>query len=340
MLALIAAAAMIAGAVVVRGKLETGSLSSPGAAKDPATLICIPELKPVCDELKDDRVTVVVEHAGATVDRLAGNETVDADAWLTLAPWPDIARDLRQREARGSLPTGGSESIARSPLVMVVSQERGARLDAACGTGTTWRCIGGFSGVVWRDLEGQQAWGRLRPGIDDPAENATGLLVLGHAASDFFRTTSFSTADMDKPGFQNWLMQLSEGMGKRRTPTSLRDQITYGSGAFDVVGTTEAEAVPGAERATPPGGRLEVRYADPPAVADVVLAPLRDGDGSERLAELFQDDGRSALARAGWRVEGLDGEEVPSEPALPQDSNLPGGGALQALRTRWEEVTR
>jgi hypothetical protein len=72
------------------------------------------------------------------------------------------------------------------------------------------------------------------------------------------------------------------------------------------------------------------------ATADVVLASA-GGDTARRVRDVAGgDDIRRALADAGWRVEG---RPAPGT-ALPQTSNLPSPGFLDALRSRAEEVRR
>ncbi len=84
-----------------------------------------------------------------------------------------------------------------------------------------------------------------------------------------------------------------------------------------------------------------MRYLEPVAVAEVVLAPLRPGRGSERVQNIVKDRGPAALAQAGWRVAGQQtAAGVPAQPELPSDTNLPIPGVLEALRIRWEEIAR
>ncbi|MDQ4133181.1 MAG: hypothetical protein M3179_08260, partial [Actinomycetota bacterium] len=68
-LAVLAAVAMVAGAVVVRSRLDDGD--SDGVA---GRLTCGPELEAVCERLRRDQgdgLTIVVEPAGVTAERLA-----------------------------------------------------------------------------------------------------------------------------------------------------------------------------------------------------------------------------------------------------------------------------
>ena len=340
LLALVVAAAMIAGALYVRGGTD-GNLPGPLTSREPAQLVCVSELKSVCEAIAGDHdnVEVRVEEAGATADALLADEPVEDDAWLTLAPWPQLVSEARVRGGGAALPPPGTP-LARSPLVRVVAKERGAVLEKDCAD-LSWRCVGRSAGRDWTDLGGEETWGRFKPGFTDPSASASGLLVLGQAASEFLGTTEFSARDLDREGFLSWFQQLGDGVPGHGTPgnTPFQQQLRFGAAQFDLVGTTEAEAA--AALASPRGEDFTMRYPKNLAVADVVLAPLRDGDGADRLASLFEESGKTALAEAGWRVEGQPAAAgVPAEPALPAKSNVPTGGVLDALSGRWEENAR
>jgi hypothetical protein len=84
---------------------------------------------------------------------------------------------------------------------------------------------------------------------------------------------------------------------------------------------------------------MTLLYPAPVATADVVFAKVtgRDTDVGDTVTG---DDGRAALARAGYRVDGEDrAQGVPDKPALPDDSNLPPVDTLEALLQTWREVT-
>lgn len=109
-LALVLAVAMIAGALVIRG--GRGGDAGLLGGDDTLSVVCASELEAACRALGDD-VEVVVEPAGVTAASLsAADATVDADAWLTLAPWPEIVAGNRQRAGLDTLsdtaPTPGA----------------------------------------------------------------------------------------------------------------------------------------------------------------------------------------------------------------------------------------
>ncbi|MPZ72985.1 MAG: hypothetical protein GEU74_07100 [Nitriliruptorales bacterium] len=340
LLALVAAAAMIVGALYVRdgvGGRGGGVLAESEALR----LICVTELQAVCEALRadDDDVEISVQEAGLTAAELV-QEQPSADGWLTLQPWPEIVEEARRREGLPPLMSDVS-AIGRSPLVLVVQEDRYAVLEATCSGGFSWRCVGGQAGRPWSEIGGEATWGPVRPGVADPERNATGLLVLGHAASGFFGRADFSTRDFDSP-FATWLGDLKRAVPSAvsSTATPLK-QMLQRRGAYDLVGTTEAEAGHELARAAPDRREgLTVVYLEPVAVAEVVLAPLAP-EAHDRLAELMEEGGGEALAQNGWRVEGQPtASGVDPDLQLPANTNIPNGGVLEALRRRWGEITR
>jgi hypothetical protein len=106
----------------------------------------------------------------------------------------------------------------------------------------------------------------------------------------------------------------------------------------DVVGTTEADAGPqivAAEVTDKP----VVLYPRPVATADLLLAPVAASRVTGPLRSLVGGEGRRALARAGWRVEGQDlARGVPESISLPAGNGLPSPGLLAALRISLTEI--
>jgi hypothetical protein len=226
---------------------------------------------------------------------------------------------------------------------MVIAKQRAPVLERRCKGAIDWRCIGQHAGTTWEQLGGEPAWGQLRPGYADPAVNATGLLVLGAAAADFLGTSDYSNRDMDSDPFLAWLTRLEQGAGGHGTAgsTPLSQQLQFGPGRFDVVGTTEAEAGPLLARSAQRAQAFILQRPATPAVAGVVLAHLRQTAAADRLREVVEESAGAALAEAGWRVDGQQpAAGVETEPPLTDEANLPRAGVLDALRTRWREVAR
>jgi hypothetical protein len=338
-LAVLAAAAMIAGAVAVRSRIDDG-----GGGVAAGRLTCAPELEPVCETLRqesDGGLTVVIEPAGLTADRLASaSGDPGLDGWLVTSAWPEIV-DARRR-ARALPPLFGSpgEPLARSPLVLVTWKDRAAVLAPRCpATTVDWRCLGEAAGVPggWSALGGQAAWGPVKPGHGRPSTDEVGLLVLGQAASSYFGRDDLSTVDLDDDGFRRWFGALERSV-PQAAGSPLAVMLAAGPAAYDAVGTVEADAAPLVERSSRRAS-LEVLYPSPMATADLILATPQ-ADAGARLRRALTGQARRELAASGWRVEGepLAGG-LDRSVELPPGDGLPDPGLLDALRVRWEEET-
>ncbi len=350
LLALVVAVALIGLAVVLR-PVVFGDDDDGGSAGDdgrPPRLLCVTELEAVCEALADEHdVDVQVEQAGVSVDRIASLPDAQLrdlgfDGWLTLSRDAEIASQRRERNTFAPALGTPSEPIGRSPLVIGIWRDRAEALRSVCTGELTWRCIGDVAGREWVDAGGDPAWGRVKPAHANPETTGEGLLVIGQAATNFYDgRTDLSIDDYADDAFLGWFSQLEDNA--RIEPESPFEQMLVGGAAlYDMVGTLEAQAGPELARASR-DRRDQVRllYPAPVATADVVYAPAVDADGADELADLLTgDDGRSALARAGWRVDGESrAPGVPDTPPLPAGDNLPGAGSLQALLDTWREVT-
>ena len=351
LLALVFAIALVGAAVGIRAVIDGGDSdegSSPDGGGTP-TLLCATELEQVCQELQRDHdIEVTVEPSGLSTDEIAkvpDDQIRDLgfDGWLTLSRDAEIARD---RRARGSLePAIGepTERIARSPLVIGIWKDRAAALSPECADQqVTWKCIGDFAGRPWTTaLVGQASWGAVKPGHSDPSTTAEGLLVIGQAASSYFGRTDLSIDDYADDGFLEWFARLENNV-RVRAVSPFEEMLVGGAALIDMVGTAEAEAGPELARASRDRrDEVELLYPAPVATADVVYTPVEGAPGADELQDLVTgDDGRAALARAGWRVDGEPhARGVPDTPRLPDRDNLPDAGSLQALLETWREVT-
>jgi hypothetical protein len=194
--------------------------------------------------------------------------------------------------------------------------------------------------VALRRPAGCRHWGPVKPGHTDPSTSATGLLVLGQAASDFLGRADFTTRELDDDAFLNWFSNLERSVPNFGSAgnSPLQQMLQFGRGRFDIVGTTEAEAGPLLHRSAARAQDLQVLPATPLVVAEVVLAPLRPE--SEGRVDDVVEAAEVALAAAGWRVEGQPLADGVSDSQLPDGSGTPSPGVLDALRSRWEEITR
>jgi len=320
---------MVVGALVVRGRLDDRKVEQAQFYK----LVCATDLGQVCDDLRAafaDRVEVTVEPAGKTADRLRSLDgDPGLDGWLVADPWPAIVDGARQSAAlTPTFAPAPAPPLARSPLVMVAWKERAEALAPTCPESKVgWKCLGEAAGGPWTERNGRPEWGEVKVGHADPAEDGTGLLVLGQATVAWFGRADLSTFDLEDENFQRWFSGLERPM--RPSPGSpLGTMLAIGRAAYDVVGTTEADA--GIVDRAASRNALTRIYPSPMATADVILA-VTVGDRGVRLRDLVVERAEKGLTESGWKAVGTAG--------LPPDNGLPSPGLLDALRSKAREVT-
>ncbi len=346
--AAVVAVLMVVVALWVRGRIDDGGGGNGSSGDGVLRVRCATELAEVCNQVgaELDDVEFSTASAGATAAELARlpdarREESGFDAWLVPEPWPeivDVRRGVNGLEPVFETPT---DPIARSPLALVVRTDRRPVLEATaeCGGAVTWRCVGEVAGRSWDAVGGEAQWGRVRPGHGNPTESAVGLLVLSQATTGFFEgAEQYTRFDLeDNLDYGDWLSDLEQSIPGFGSPfAEMLQQLP--TAAFDVVGTTEAEAGPALARAARDRRRqLTLLYPEPVVTADVVLAPAIGAD-REAVDELAGgDELRTALAEHGWRVPGEPrAKGVGTTPALRARNGLPDDpGALVALQDVW-----
>jgi hypothetical protein len=347
LLALLGAVAMIVGALALHGDLSSDGGSGGSGGASTGRLLCASELAAACQQLSDETgVKFDVQAAGDTVallSTLTDGRTFEYDGWLTTGREAEIVRDARTRAQLSAVLGAPLGPIARTPLMLAIWKDRAAALSNRCGGTLKWKCLGDVAGVRWSSLGGDGAWGDVKPGHADPQATGEGLAIIGQAASQYFGRSDLSTADYEDSGFLDWFTRLERavpsGAGVGDESDFVR-MLTAGPSVYDVVATTEAEAGPLlANAARDRRDAVTLLYPAPVATLDIVFAPVADRDTGLQDT-VTGDDGRAALAHAGFRVDGEDRPlGVPSRPPLPTKSNLPDAGSLSALLQTWREVT-
>lgn len=350
--ALVGAIGLIAAAVLVRGLLDADSGEGSGGGGTPKqklTIVCISELRTVCDALHadDDKITVRVEEAQTTLDTLIAADfdpsAAGFDLWLTVNPYPAQVVEQRERALLDEALGEPSGVIARSPMTLVGWKDRLAPLTSTCGGTVTWRCIGDHAGQPWSTLGGQDLWGVLRPGQANPAITATGLLTLSQATASWFGSSDFASNDFNDPAFEAWFARLERNVPSYPAPprTPLDEMLSLGPSTFDIAGAPESVAAPAVSRSRY-NSNLVLLYPDPMVTADVVLVPVSgSGQGDEMDKVASSDALRTALTDNGWRVADAPLPAlVDPNYVLPDGDGLPRTGVVEALRNMWLEVTR
>jgi hypothetical protein len=312
-LAIVIAAGLVAGAILVRRALDddNGGVAAGGGRP---LVVCVTELKSVCDQLAEDgEVDATTESAGTTAEALKRDEGY-LDAWLTIQPWPAIVAD-------GGPTLDASGPLARSRIVVAVDRRREATLARHCQQEVTWRCIGDVAGGPWEEFGGDGSWGAVKVGYADPTEAGVGPAIIGQAAAGYFGDKPFAGNDLGEDAFLTWFSRLEREASRSepRTGSYVEDLVTL-PGTFDVVAGLSTDAQSARNRAV-------VLNVSPRASVDVVVAVPPGGDRD--LEEVVSDAAKEVLGDKGWRV---------TVAELTGDDGLPQPGVLVALRNVSEEV--
>ncbi|HMC43436.1 MAG TPA: hypothetical protein VKI20_10545 [Acidimicrobiales bacterium] len=342
LLALLAAAAMVAGAVLARDRIR----SSGGETSRPR-LTCATELATVCTAL-EDRAIVTVEPAGTTAQRLAGvaaGADPGLDGWLALQPWPALVDNARSRAAAPTLFASSAPApVARSPLTVAIWPDRLRVAQTACGnTPVTWKCLGTVAGRgAWSASGGSASWGLVKPALPDPVVNGAGLDVLAALAVGFTSRNDLLSTDLDDDAFRSFFDGVARAVPT--SPPSLETMVAVGPAVLDLFATVEAAAArPVAVSVRSP--KPVIVYPSPLITADVVIATLSTQAGRTLTSLIGSDPGQRALAASGWRVGGGQAPSdaaasaaPPGPPPLPPTPGLPAPGVMDSLRQAWKEA--
>jgi hypothetical protein len=337
LLALAVAVGLVVGAWLVRARLF-GADGADGAEQAPADLrvACVRELAQVCQAL-DASSPALVEEAATTVARF-GDAELPFDVWLTLDPWPTLAANARARAGQAELAQQVSEVLARTPVVLAVYADRLAPMQEVCGGALAWSCLGERADESWADLGGESTWGRVKVGIDRPAERAGGLLTLAEATASYFGGAEFNTQSLTSPDYFSWLSDLAAAVGTTTNQSPFERMLLTGSAEYEFVGVLESSAIPLLRQAPGRAERIVVQLPEPVVTADVVAVGY--GPTAEDAAARVVEQVAGPLADSGWRVPDAAPPSEVEGGALPEDNGLPSAAVLEALQQTWAEVTR
>jgi hypothetical protein len=341
-LAFLTAAAMVAGAFVLRGAAGTGDAGAEeGTGPSALAIVCDDQLADACQALSAAGHDVTSEAAGPTADRLGETHDPDdvPDVWITLAPWPAMVDDARSRAGLPPLFAPVAAPIAASPLVIVLWEDRADVLGSSCPGGEVdIRCVTDAAGRAWNELGGEAGWGTVKPGIDHPGNTSTGLAALAVATVGRLGTQDFGTTRLEAGTYLDWLTRFATAVQDFDPPAGspLAAMLQAGSATYDLAMTTEAAAL----RAT--GGpahrrdQLRLVYPEPITTVDVVVA----NDGTTDVGAV-EDVAEGALSDAMWHT-GTRSPERSAELRLARRAGetLPGPGALVALRSTFTDTVR
>lgn len=299
--ALAATVALILGAIVIRDRLiDNDGTGAAEPDQSPATeLICATELADACRRVDIAGLTVRIEDAGVTLERLGGIRSTDPiPLWLTFDPFPAMVDVLRSTPGNSQL---GLDPllIASSPIGLVTAVADAPDL-SECGDPVSWRCLGDSG---------------LATGFARTTDAGIGLLAVAQAAVGFSSTGQLALSDAQ---FQRWLRTVVTSVpASRLSGGTAIATIQTRSSSMDVAAGAEAEL--GAS----PRADFTVQYASPMIRADVALAGPTGWSPPDGLAEALT----GALTDIGW--------DTPVAATNP----LPDAGTMIALRSLWKELS-
>jgi hypothetical protein len=315
LLAILAAAAMVAGAWFVRTKVidKKTTVAAGGDTTQPTSapasdrrVVCVAELDEVC-RLSGSIYTV--EPVSTTLATLTSEPNPDI-VWITTSPLPEMADAARVRASLPPLPVDQRKTLASTTVVMAAPTERVAVLKAACPD-LSWKCIGDKTNRPWKEIGGQAGWQDVTFRHRDPLTSAGGLSVFGAALAGRTGRTDIGTGDLAASDVRSWTNQL-ENANKQPTSDPLTS-IVVGT-RFDVVGAlaTEVTSV----------GRVATLEPTPVARVGATIMVTSGKLPTDLAANLL-----AALGKNGW-----------SPTVAP--SGLPDAVGMEAVQRLWQEVIR
>jgi hypothetical protein len=323
-LAVVIAAALVVGAFFLRRDVIEGDDAGTSDGGTSSEVVCATELADICAALVSSGadVTVTVEDAGATLDRLAALEDPGAaPLWLTIEPYPEMVDSIRgsartEPLAFTTTPLGASQLGAALPSV-----EQLEVLTTACGTDPLWRCIGEHAGAPWSELDGDASWGTVRPALGDVDASALGLASFAHSVAGYFGDTEISRTRWETdPGFITWLRRLADvASGVSLSGGSALGTMATRPSALDVAATAGYELA-AIDRT---GERFAPNYPSPEMWLQAELAVPGGAAAPDDLAA----DLAEIVRESDWAA--------PSAATNP----LPSAPTMLALRAQWDEAT-
>jgi hypothetical protein len=318
--ALLVAVALVVGAILIRkaiGDDSSDSQQSDGGSSNGAySLICSTEFTDICGQLPDS-YAVTVEPAGVTLDRLATAQSSELpDAWLTLDPFPAMLDEIRSRASNLPPSVKTTAPVATTEQVFALPADRAAAFQRECDTDPVGRCVGDLAGRKWSDLGATDVDGRVKPAINDPDNEAFGLLTFANAVAGYHDRTSIdSTAWSGDSAFTSWLRNFVNNVGI--IAGSTLNTMLVRESSVDVAATSTAE-ISTTPRASEDG--VTTLPASPGFGTNATLATF--GEDRDEVAEILT----TLLVGQGWERPAAD------EAPLPASTFI-------ALRQLWKDTT-
>lgn len=335
LLALALAVGLVLGAMQARERFFGAGAAAPDVPDD-LRVACVAELAAVCESLEMSS-PALVEQVGTTIQRF-GDPELPFDVWLTVTPWPQLAADVRVRSGHNELAEQRSDVLARSPVVIAAQNNRVDVITDTCEGAVSWRCLAERADTPWADLGGESGWGRVKVGLDHPADRAGGLLALAQATASYFDDASYNTQSLGSTDFFAWVSDLAAAAGDGSDQSPFERMLLTGSADYEFVGELEAGAVPLLARSPGRAEQITILRPDPMVTADVVAVGY--GDAAQATVEQVVEQVTQPLADNGWRVPGAEQPSELEDIAMPDNNGLPSAATLESLRQTWDDVAR
>jgi ABC-type molybdate transport system substrate-binding protein len=257
------------------------------------------------------------------------------------------------------------QPLVLTPLVFAIWDDRAQALDAADGSGVTWRAIhkAVSSPRGWPAVGGKPEWGFVKLGHTDPTRSNSGMQALLLLSLEYWNKTSgLQVKDLLDPGYQAFVAEVERGVThfEPSTGTFMVDMVRFGPSKYDIAVVYENLVIEQIANAQGRWGNLRVYYprvtlwSDHPAgvlQADWVtaaqraaarryLAFLRSRPVQERaVAHGFRPADPSVPVRTGdaqnpWNRLAQYGVKVD----IPPVATPPQADVIRNLLTMWSRV--
>ena len=268
----------------------------------------------------NESVTVTIEDAGVTLDRLAALETgAESPLWLTVEPYPAMVDSIRAG-ARAE-PLGYSTSVLGASQLGLALPPDG-RLDvllAACDGQPVWRCIGANAGSPWSELGGEANWGTVRPALGDVDDSALGLSSFAASVAGYFNDPDVTRSRWENdPAFIPWLDNLADtSSGVSLSGGSALGTMATRPSALDIAATADFELA----AVDADSQRFARNYPAPEMWLQAVLAVPGGAAAGDLAGELSEQ-----LRTSGW------------DDAATATTPVPSASTMLALRAYWNDA--
>lgn len=325
--AFLLAAAMVVGALLIRNALDGNSDTGTASPGDPPSgdnsfqLICSSEFQEVCNSIASDKdnqnkLTVTIEPAGVTLDRLAkATDDQMPDAWLTLDPFPAMLDETRDRTTSFGPATTTTQVLSTTASAVAVIDAKAGALQESCAEESIATCVGRLAGKTWADVGDPSLGGSLKLGISDPATEASGLLSFADGMAGLLGTTDIDSGQYSDPDVRAWVRNIVANSQTFPAGSALNTMISRPS-KVDVAYTTSVETT-----ASPSGSRepYQSLAVSPGFTVAATWAVIASND--DRL----RDQTAEALISAGWISQA-------------EDSPTLSASTFITLRALWEDT--